>query len=188
MSRRTLLVALTLLSGAQIATAEERLIEKDGVTYRETRRVVQRPVVETRYEQREQTVYRERYDAEIRETSQTYFTPVTEYRWVTVLKGRWNPFSQPYLAPEYKPVTTWQAREHIIRTPVARRELVPEKRIVQVPVTTQRMAEEEIISRVAVSPSSGTLGTRSTTSVGGVARLESDPPRQSTNWRAAGRY
>jgi len=179
---RTTLAALVLIPavGGQTLLGEEpRYFEKDGVTYRETREVVQRPMAETRLEQREQTVYREQLSTQVQETYRTYQTPVTEYQLVTVLRGRWNPFVLPYLSNEMVPVRRWETRQEIVRTPVARRDLVPETRVVQVPVTTHRIVEEEVIRRVAVTPPGGT------TSVGGVARLENDPPRQGSNWRSS---
>ena len=173
MGRQNLLAVLILWTAMTVPLAaadEVRYFEKDGVTYRETRRVVRRPVVETRLESREQTVYREQLRTEVQETQRTYHTPVTEYQWATRMRGRWNPFIQPYYTQELVPTMRWEARQDVVRVPVSRRELVPEKRTVQVPVTTQRVAEEEVITRVAVSSTpAGALG--------GVARLENDPPR-----------
>ena len=186
MRKSYFLAALAFVSslGAAALPAEEvRYFEQDGLTYKETRRVVQRPVNEIKYEQRQQTVYREQTQTDLVETSRTVHHPVTEYRWVTVMKGRWNPLVQPYFTQELVPVHTWQPREHIIRTPVQRRELIPEQRTVSVPVSQQRIAQEEVITRVVVGPSSGNAanvaGNQSGTTLGGVARLENDPPRRS---------
>ncbi|MCA9246962.1 MAG: hypothetical protein KDA42_07605 [Planctomycetales bacterium] len=186
MKKRNFLAALallSLLSPSMLSADEVRYFEQDGLTYKETRRLVQRPVNEIQYEQREQTVYREQLHTDLVETSRTYHHPVTEYRWVTVLKGRWNPLVQPYFTQQLMPVQTWQPREHIIRTPVQRRELIPETRTVQVPVSKQRVAQEEMISRVVVGPASGASSVagvaNGSTPVGGVARMENDPPRRS---------
>lgn len=195
MGRWNLLAALALIpitTAAAARGAEVRYYEKDGVTYRETRKTVQRPITETHYETRERTVYREQYHTAIDESVRHVLTPVTEYRWVTVLKGRWNPFAQPYLAHELRPVQRWETRQHIIRTPIRHRELVPVTRTVQVPVTTHRMAEAEVITRVAVSgspssaPAANVAAAPPNNGVGGVARLENDPPRGGTGWRSAG--
>ena len=192
MGKRNFWLALVLvpLALAPPAQAEEvRYFEKDGVTYRETSQMVQRPVTETRLETREQTVYREQYQRQVNESVRSVVTPVTEYRWVTVMRGRWNPFSQPYYTQELAPVRRWETRQEVVQTPVYRRELVPETRTVQVPITTQRVATEEVIRRVAVSgsaPAAANVATQASgNSLGGVARLENDPPRRSTNWRAA---
>lgn len=173
-------VAAALISATcvSIASADEvHYVERDGVTYRETRRTVQSHMPVTRYEQREQTVYREQLVPQTQQTYNTVFTPVTEYHCVTRLRSRWNPFVQPYLAQEMMPVRRWETRQQVVHTPVYARQLLPEKRIVQVPVTTTHVAEQEYITRVPVGPTSG---------VGGIARLESDPPRQSSGWQAPG--
>ncbi len=160
--------------------ASDRYFEKDGVTYRETRQVVQRPVTTTRYETRQTTVYRPQYRTELRDTYRTYQVPVTEYQWTTRMRGRWNPFTRPYLSHELVPVTRWECRSEVNQVPVTAAEWVPETRTVQVPVTTQQIAQEEVIRRVVVNgqPSRGNA-------VGGIAQLDGDPPRQSTGWRAA---
>jgi len=165
-----------------VSTADEvRYYEKDGVTYKETRRVVREPISETRLEQKQQTVYREQYRTEMKDSQRTVYQPVTEYRWQAYLHGRWNPLVQPYWAYRLVPSTRWVARQETVRMPVTQRELVPETRTVQVPITTQRVAEREIIERVAVSASpSGAQTAQSGRPLGGVARLESDPPRDST--------
>jgi len=176
--------------------------EKNGVTYRETRCVVQRPIVETRTQQSTQTVYREQNVTELRDTIRQRWTPVTEYRWEAFWVGRWNPLAKPYLAYRYTPRTHWECSAETVKTPMVCRRLVPETRIVCMPVVTQRMVEEEHISRVAVSGTAApqqawTQPTRTANLVpvpkrlgpiGGVARLENDPPRQgaSTAWRSAG--
>ena len=87
-----------------------------------------------------------------------------------------------------------------MQIPVTRREVVPEKITTTVPVTTQRFAEDEYISRVAVSakpqtatgvgPSSDPFGGNDHSgvagreAVGGVRRLDSDPPRDG-DWHPA---
>ena len=179
------LMALVSFLATSVASADEvRYFEQNGLTYKETRQVVQRPVNEIKYEQREQTVYREKLQTNVVESARTYHHPVTEYRWVTVMRGRWNPLVQPYFTQELMPVHSWQPREHIIRTPVQSRELIPEKRVVQVPVSTQRLAQEEVITRVVVGSAGNNAANvasspRPGIAVGGVARMENDPPRRS---------
>lgn len=189
------LAALLPLASAVSATADEvRYFEQDGITYRETRRTVRRPVTESRYETREETVYREHLTTDSVESYRTRHLPVTEYRLEAYWAGRWNPFRRPYLAYEYVPRTHWEPRTEVVRTPVSRRELVPERRVVQVPVTTTKMAEEEVITRVAVSgnasgdPFASSVARQGDTiRIGGVARLDNDPPRygQTSDWRAS---
>jgi len=187
MEKRNLLTALALVSSLTISAAradEVRYYEQDGLTYKETRRVIQRPVNEIKYEQRAQTVYREKLNTEMVESSRTYNHPVTEYRWMTVMRGRWNPLVQPYFTQELVPVRYWQPREHIVRTPVQRRELIPEKRVVQVPVSTQRIAQEEVITRVVVGRAGQNAANiagapNRSTAIGGVARMGNRTPQRS---------
>jgi len=176
---RTLLtVASVVAIGAHLALAQKTVTHetKDGTTYRVTRSIVQRPVVQTELQDRQQTVYREVLKVlttETHDTYRTYQTPVIEYQWVTKMHGRWNPFVQPYFTQSYAPVTRWQSRTEVVSVPVTRRQWVPETRTVQVPVTTVRMVREEITSRVALNGPP----------VGGLAQFHNDPPR--TNWQAA---
>ena len=195
MRRKLLLATSIVFLVSQTASADDvRYYTENGVTYRETRRVVRRPVSETRLERREETVYRERTVTEYQETTRVCSVPVTEYRWEAHWAGRWNPFRQPYLEYRLVPYTYCKPRTEVVRVPVVRREMVPEKRIVQVPVTTLRFVEEEQISRVAVSGGSNGLSPTSSPSyiasrdrIGGVSRLESDPPRYgNSGWRSAG--
>jgi hypothetical protein len=170
-----------------------RYYEKDGVTYRETRQVVRRPVCETQFRPSTQTVYREEWTTELRSTQRTWWSPVTDYRCEAYWVGRWNPLVEPYLAYRSVPRTHWEQRTEVVQVPITCRRLVPETRSVQVPVATRRMVEEEVITRVAVGGTRpGTPAVLSPTPtvsqselVGGVARLDKDPPRQgvSTAWR-----
>jgi len=215
MSKRALLtILLPLVCGWQAAADEVRYFEKDGITYRETKQVVRQPVTETRLESRENTVYREQLTTDMRETQRNYATPVTEYQWVPYMERGWNLFNPPHLTYRLVPQTRWETRTETVRFPVTRRDYVPEKRTVQVPVTTQRLAENVIISQIAVGarpaglspsgaapvaanpdpfakPLSPEVARRD--QVGGVSKLESDPPRASSSttgssnsdWRAA---
>ena len=185
------LAVLAVLAGPLAAQDDVRYFERDGVTYREVRRAVKRPVVETRYDQREQTVYRERLTTESQPLTRTYLTPVTRYEWQPRVHGTWNPFVQPYVAYHWVPVMQWERTVEESTQHVTRRELVPEKRVVQVPVRTTRMVEDEVITRTAMSdtrlaPGSGGTAVARREPVGGISRLENDPPRSgSGEWRSA---
>jgi hypothetical protein len=188
-------LAITGLVSAPSAGGDEvRYYDQDGVTYRETRRVVLRPVCEAQLRPSTQTVYREEQTSEVRETVRTWWSPVTEYRCEAYWAGRWNPLVEPYLAYRMVPQTHWESRTEVVRVPVTCRRLVPETRTVQVPVTTRRIVTEEVITRVAVNGGgSATPPVLSPTptlaepvQVGGLARLDrKDPPREgvSTAWR-----
>ena len=101
--------------GSAAADAEDpRYVQKDGTLYRETRQVVQRPVVETRVEETTRTVYREELSTEMREEVRTYLTPVTEYRCEPYLANRWNPLATPYLSFRMVPRTCYQCRNETV--------------------------------------------------------------------------
>jgi len=186
MGKIGLAVSLAAVFGVAIGSSfadDVRYYEQNGVTYRETRHTIQRPVWATRYEQREQTVYKPQVTTEYRDSYQTYQVPVTQYRWTSRWHGRWNPFVQPYTTQALVPVTHFEYRTEVVKVPVARTQWIPEKRMVQVPVTTQRIVSDEVVRRVAVSVAPRPRGAAN--GIGGVARLESDPPRQGTGWQAA---
>jgi len=184
-----------LILASQIATAradDVRYYNDNGVTFRETRRVVRRPVSETRTETREETVYRERYTTQFENRTRICHLPVTEYRWETRLVGRWNPFVQPYLENRLVPRTHLEPRTETYQVPVVQRELVPERRIVQTPVTDLRFVEEEQITRVAVSDTSDPFAQPTSVAnrqrIGGIAQLDSDPPRYgNSTWQTIDR-
>ncbi len=196
-ARKGALLALMALLGAMatataVAAQEVRYVEENGVTYRETRRTGYRTICSTEMRPSERIVYREQCETQSREVTRTWWTPVTERRWEAQWVGRWNPFAQPYLA--YRPVehTRWEQRTETTQVPVTIRRLVPETQTVQVPVSVRRTVPEEVVTRVAVSspgvpgPGQGPRpGLADGEPIGGVARLDSDPPRQgvSSAWR-----
>jgi hypothetical protein len=165
-------------SGAQSNTEYET---RDGVQYRVTRQVIPKSIPTTEYQQREQKVYRPQVTTDYQTYQQMYVAPVTEYRWVSRMRGWWNPFGQPYWTHNLEPFTRWEARPGTVQIPTARTDWVEETRVSTVPVTTYRTASEEIIVRTPVSaPPASSLGT------GGTAvatrpfsqRLDGgDPPR-----------
>ena len=180
-----------------IASAEDvRYFVENGVTFAETTRMVRRPVIETNFEERQRTVYRRQCQTEMRDTYRTVMVPVTEYRRESRWVGRWNPFVEPYLVEYNVPRTRWEPRTEVVKTPFVTAEMVPETLTERVPVITQRIVEQPVVSRVAVSgrtpafrPSADpfdnpTLAQRP--SAGGL-KLESDPPRQGarSEWRPA---
>lgn len=167
------------LAGVDASADEVFTQEKDGITYQVTRRTVKRPIAAWETQSRQQVVYREQVTAQTQDTLHNYVTPVTEYQWVTRMHGRWNPFVQPYYSQKMVPVTRWEPRTEIVRTPVIRREHVPELRTVQVQIPTYRMAEEVVESRVAlgVAPSAGGTTVASRSASGGSADSQGQPQR-----------
>lgn len=170
---------LALLAAAPAANCEDvRYYEENGVTYRETRQVVQRPVTEVTHQPTDRTVLREQYRTEMHDTVQVYSAPVTEWRYEAYWVGRWNPFMQPYLAQRLVPYTRWETRTAKAQTPVVKREVVSEVRTEHVPVVTSRMVNEEVIRRVAVggtpagTPGQPTPQVAQQNTIGGVNRLD----------------
>jgi len=152
---------------------------KDGVRYQVTRQVVQRPITETHYEPREINTYSERYTTEMTPSTRTYQVPVTEQQWVPGYQRTWNLFAPPVLSYRLMPVTRWETRTETVRVPVTRRELVPQKQVQHVPVTTQRVVQDEITHRVAIgsaAPGDASSVARNTSAAGGT-KLQNDPPR-----------
>lgn len=185
----TLLTMATAVTGS---AEDVRFYEENGATYRETRHVVRRPVSETQYQRIERPVLREQYRTEMHNSIRTYQTPVTDYQWQTTLRNRWNPFAQPYYEQKLVPVTRWETQVENIQVPVTRREVVADTQTIQVPVTTQRFVEEEVIRRAEVSKRPGSGGdpfaqrtTVASRPVTGGVQLRSDPPRYGTrtDWR-----
>ena len=155
-NRHPLAVALAapLILCASAMADEVRDYEENGVTYRETRRQVSEPVTEIQCVEQQRTVgFREQLNVQMCDQSRAYIVPVTEYRVESYWRGRFNPFVQPYLAQRLVPYTRYETRVETVKTPVATRELLPITSTVKVPVTTQRVVQREIVSRVAISGS-----------------------------------
>jgi hypothetical protein len=186
------ILAMSLLA-ANISAQDVKYVEENGVTYQETRRVIQRPIMETKMVPQEQTRYRTQYRTELQPSQRHYNVPITEYRWEPEWVGRWNPFATPYVTYRWKPVTRWEPRTETVQIPYTRTEVIPEKVTTNVPVTTPRYVNEEHFSRVPVSARTQGVGpsdpfdkeesgVASRETIGGVRRLDSDPPREG-DWR-----
>jgi hypothetical protein len=199
---------LTAFCLAGFTQADEgRYVVENGITYYDTYRVVQRPVMETACQQTTRTVYKEQFSTETKDVTRTSWTPVTVYRAETQMVGKWNFFIEPYYETHWVAETQWVPHNEVVKMPVTCRKLVPETQTVQVPVTTQKMVDQYIrTSRVAVngiSPTGASINgpvARPTPQnspvsatelryqppqpgdqIGGVARLNQDPPRNSTS-------
>ncbi len=163
------------------------------------KRVVQRPISETHYENQQRTAYVEQYKTVVQPVPQTYQVPVTQFAWEPYWANRWNPFGQPYIAYRYVPRIHWETRNNTLQIPTIVREVVPTQQTVAVPITTQRMAEEQQISRVAVSITPNPTATTATATAAGtapasdpfatgsssVARRVADPAAGGSDWHAA---
>ncbi|WP_419194411.1 hypothetical protein [Novipirellula herctigrandis] len=114
-------------------------------------------MVETKTEQKEQTVFRPQTVTETKPESRTVYTPVVEYNWEPKLEGRWNPFKPPVVAYHHVPRTRWESRSEVVNRVNQRVEWVAEKRTVAVPRQLVRMEREqkidyEPVGRVAAPP------------------------------------
>ena len=114
-----------------------------GIVYQKNIKTVERPVVETTVEQREQTVYRPQTVTETKPQSRTIFTPVVEYKWEPRLHGRWNPFRPPTVAYHHVPNTRWEPRNEVVQRTNTRTEWVAEKRTIDVPQRIVRMQRDQ---------------------------------------------
>jgi hypothetical protein len=188
MMERTQWIGALLLAGVVSAPAlraeEVRYVDgEDGVRYQEITQVSQRPVSETRYEQREYTTYRERLTTDLQESQRTYQVPVTENQWIPGYQRSLNPFAPPVLTYKLMPVTRWETRSETVRVPITRRDYIPEKQVQQIPIVTQRLAEERHTHRIPVGTVAGSeprMATRDT-SLGGT---KLDPEQPSGNvWK-----
>ncbi len=127
-----------------------RYEDSNGTIWQETRTRYRKPVSETKMVQREETIERDSYTTEIKDSYHTTYTPVTQYRWEPRWHGRWNPFQSPRLVYHWMPVKAWQAAHTPVQVPVTTRTAVPERRLVQVPVTTLKFVDDEQVSRVPI--------------------------------------
>ena len=180
------------LSAHAQVTTEYETDPTTGVKYQVTRRVTQRSIPTTEYQTREQKVLRPQVTTDVQTYQQMYVTPVTEYRWVSRLRGAWNPFAQPYWTHNLEPFTRWETRPGTVQIPTARTDWVEETRTAQVPVTTYRPANEESVVRTPISvPPSSSLGTASAPAVASRPfgqQLQSDPPREKSAWASGQQY
>jgi len=166
---------------AALAQDAVRYFEENGVTYQEIRRSVPQLVWSTEYQNREQVIYRPEVTTELVDSHRSVPVPVTQYRWVTRIEGRWNPFVEPYVAYDWVPTTHWQYRAEPIKVPVTTTRWTTERRVVQVPVAQQRLAQREEIRRVPVAWAPRPVP--SPQGYGGVARMESAPLRHGSTWQ-----
>jgi hypothetical protein len=151
-----LLTCLALFCSADVLAAQEVTYEeRDGVRYQVTRQVVRHQVPTTVMQPRQQTTYVQQVTNQTNEYNQQYYVPVTQYETYYELRGRWNPFVTPYWEQVVEPVTVWQQQVGKVQLPTNQVNWVPQTQTVQVPVTEYRTAEQEIVTRVAVSGTPG---------------------------------
>jgi hypothetical protein len=166
---------------ATLQAQQPRVYDENGIRYQETTQVIQRLIPETRYEQRENTVFRPKYTTDMHDSVRTYQVPITQQQWVPGYQRTWNIFAPPVLSYRLLPVTRWETRTETVRVPVTKCEYIPEKQVQQVPITNTRLAEERIVRRVPIGTTAGGTAVarnESTTSTADASQ-ESNPPSTS---------
>jgi len=118
---------------------------------------------------------------------------VTQYQWEPHLRNPLGILGTPYWSHELRPVTRWEARPATVQVPVAKTNWVETTQTTQVPVTTYRPAQAEVVYAEPVGPSGSNLGPASSTATSVASRpiggqqLQSDPPKQNT-WNTGTAY
>ncbi|MGH7193165.1 MAG: hypothetical protein ACREJM_06465 [Candidatus Saccharimonadales bacterium] len=183
-ARRLFLAAAWVATSLSPAFADDvkTVTDANGQTWREVHRTIQQPVTETQCLERQRLVYQETCDVQMCDTVRTYTVPVTEYRWESYWKGRYNPFVQPYLAQRLVPYTHWETRTETVKVPLTRRQVLPVTQTIKVPYTTQRVENHDVVvSRQLIGPSPTALAASPPTpAIGGVQKFSPDnrqPPK-----------
>ncbi len=153
----TISVGLTSIVSAQTG-ADFYTDPGTGIVYRRVAKTIERPVVETKIESREQTFYTPQTVTEVKPESRTVYTPVVENVWEPRMHGRWNPFQQPTIGYHHVPQTRWEARNEVVQRTQTRTHWIAEQRKVDVPQQIVRMQREdkvdyEPVGRIAPQPS-----------------------------------
>lgn len=115
--------------------AEDLYFEQNGILFREQRVVERKPVAQWQWVERQEVAYHEEFTTTFREEQRVVQVPVV------VANSAGGP-----------PVTRWEARTQIVRSPVVVRQLVPETRTVRVPVRQLGFVAEERVARVPLGP------------------------------------
>lgn len=116
-----------------------------GIVYRKVTRTIDKPVVETKVTQRQQTIYKPKTVTETRPTTRRMYIPVTENRWVPQVEGRWNPFVQPRVAYKNVPETRWQVKDEVIAETKTQVKWEPETQTISVPEQSMRITREQVV-------------------------------------------
>lgn len=120
----------------------ERIVEQNGVLYRETTVIDRRPVTEVEWQEQVQYAQLPQHFTTLRE----------EYRWVSVPVVEYQFQAWPQGGGQWVPITRWEQRRQRVRYPVNGIETVTEARRVQTPVRKLSFVEEPRVERVALTP------------------------------------
>jgi hypothetical protein len=135
--------SVLMLSSSVLAQSGYYTDDATGIVYQQVTRTIDRPVVETQVEQKEQTVYRPQTVTESTPQMRTIYTPVVEYNWEPRVHGRWNPFQSPTIAYHHVPRARWEAKSEVVQRTSTRTEWVAETRTIEVPRNLVRMQREQ---------------------------------------------
>lgn len=116
-----------------------------GIVYRQVTRTIEKPVVETKMQQRQQTVYKPKTVTETRPATRRMYIPVTENRWVPKVENRWNPFVAPRVAYHHVPETRWQVKDEVISQTSTQVHWEPETQTISVPHQEMRMERQQMV-------------------------------------------
>ena len=121
-----------------------------GIVYRKINRTIEKPVVETKYSQKSEVVYRPHTVTETKPENRTVMRPVIEYKWKPKLTGRWNPFRPPSIRYEKVPLTTWEARTEVVHRTETTTQWIAENRTLEIPTKTVRTSREQSVAYAPV--------------------------------------
>lgn len=169
-----LALALAVLAASNALAQEQQYVVENGIQYRETTHVTQRPITEYKYEPRETTNYSPRYTTDMQDSVRTYQVPITEQQWVPGLQRTWNIFAPPVMSYRLMPVTRWETRTETVKVPLTKLEYVPYKQVQHHAVPHTHIATERIVRREAVGLAPGAGGTSA------IAQSPSSDPYGST--------
>jgi len=171
-------IALLTVSAPAIAVGQNASTLADGTATRTERR----PVVDTTWQEQSRTVYTEQYVTEIHDRQRIVYTPVVEYQWQQYRVNWWNLLAPPEYAFQLKPTVRWETRIEPAQVPVTRREVVPQTEVVRVPVNRLGFEHHpvpgpQLVRRPTATTQAATTTAASPNRIGGVLRIENDPPR-----------
>ncbi len=193
----TLTIALTAVA---VGHAQDWTIDAaSDAAFPESGRSSRRPYVSQHMETQTVTTYREQYGTSLQDQVRLTYEPRTTYAWQRRQRGWWNPFARPHSTYELTPHTRWVPLWEQTRMPISTRRLIPQTRVVQRPVTIlgfkdegdsrvtrAELAQDEQLAQAAPDETGWHAGRSKQTPVGGIARLEDDPPRADTRLDAEG--
>jgi hypothetical protein len=138
-------ILVLMLSQNVLAQSGYYTDDATGIVYQKVTRTIDRPVIQTKVEQQQQTVFRPQTITETSPQTNTIYTPILEYKWEPRVHGRWNPFQRSTVAYHHVPQTRWEARNQVVQRTSTRTEWVAEKRVIDVPRQFVRMERKQEI-------------------------------------------